>query len=122
MQIYTGMTIGTAAPTKSEMENFPHHMIAAVPPTTDFSCADYAEMAAPIVEDILARGRVPVFYDGTRLYLDAILYGDGLSDSTKNPAVLRQLPGNRAPTPFMGCLPQWVRNLRQPFIQTMCAG
>ena len=69
------------------MENIPHHMIAAVPPTTDFSCADYAEMAAPIVEDILARGRVPVFYGGTRLYLDAILYGDGLSDSTKNPAV-----------------------------------
>lgn len=87
MQIYTGMTIGTAAPTKSEMENIPHHMIAAVPPTTDFSCADYAEMAAPIVEDVLARGRVPVFCGGTGLYLDAILYGDGLSDSTKNPAV-----------------------------------
>ena len=87
MQIYAGMTIGTAAPTRSEMENIPHHMIAAVPPTTDFSCADYAEMAAPIVEDILARGRVPVFCGGIGLYLDAILYCDGLSDSTKNPAV-----------------------------------
>ncbi len=87
MQIYTGMSIGTAAPTESEMENIPHHMIAAVPPTTDFSCADFAEMTAPIVEDILARDRLPVFCGGTGLYLDAVLYGDGLSDSTKNPAV-----------------------------------
>jgi len=65
MQIYTGMTIGTAAPTKSEMKNIPHHMIAAVPPTADFSCADYAQMATPIAENILAKGRLPVFCGGT---------------------------------------------------------
>ncbi len=87
MQIYMGMTIGTAAPTQAEMEGTPHHMIAAVPPTEDFSCADYAEMAVPVVEDVLARGRVPIFCGGTGLYLDAVLYGNGLSDSTKNPAV-----------------------------------
>ena len=87
MQIYTGMTIGTAAPTEEEMGGIPHHMIGTVSPRTEFSCADYAAMAGPIVEDILSRGKLPIFCGGTGLYLDAILYEDGLSDGGKNPAV-----------------------------------
>lgn len=87
MQIYTGMTIGTAAPTQAEMGDIPHHMIAVVPPSADFSCADYAEMAVPIIESILSQGKLPIFCGGTGLYLDAVLYEDGLSESTKNPAV-----------------------------------
>lgn len=87
MQIYKGMTIGTAAPTREEMGEIPHHMIGTVPPGAAFSCADYAAMATPITEEVLARGKLPIFCGGTGLYLDAVLYGDGLSQSTKNPAV-----------------------------------
>lgn len=87
MQIYAGMAIGTAAPTEEEMGGIPHHMIGTVSPGTEFSCADYAAMAGPIVEDILSRGKLPIFCGGTGLYLDAVLYEDGLSDGGKNPAV-----------------------------------
>ena len=87
MQVYKGMSIGTAAPTPEEMGEIPHHMIGVVSPAADFSCADYADMAAPIADEILSRGKLPVFCGGTGLYLDAVLYESGLSDSTKNPMV-----------------------------------
>lgn len=87
MQIYKGMLIGTAAPTKAEMETVPHHMIGAVSPGTDFSCADYAAMAAPIADEILSRGKLPIFCGGTGLYLDAVLYESGLSHSPGDPMV-----------------------------------
>ena len=74
MQVYKGMSIGTAAPTPEEMGEIPHHMIGVVSPAADFSCADYADMAAPIADEILSRGKLPVFCGGTGLYLDAVLY------------------------------------------------
>lgn len=87
MQIYAGMSIGTAAPTQAEMGEIPHHMIGGVTPGTDFSCADYAAMAAPIADEILSRGKLPIFCGGTGLYLDAVLYESGLSDSVGDPMV-----------------------------------
>jgi len=48
MQIYRGMTIGTAAPTEAEMEGVPHHMIAVTEPEEQWSAARYTEMAVPI--------------------------------------------------------------------------
>ena len=46
MQIYKGMTIGTAAPTAEEMEGVPHHMIAVADPAEQWSAARYARAAA----------------------------------------------------------------------------
>ena len=57
MQIYKGMTIGTAAPTAEEMEGVPHHMIAVADPAEQWSAARYARAAVPIVDDILRRGK-----------------------------------------------------------------
>ncbi len=56
MQIYRGMTIGTAAPTAEEMEGVPHHMIAVADPAEQWSAARYAQAAIPIVDDILRPG------------------------------------------------------------------
>ena len=56
MQIYKGMTIGTAAPTAEEMEGVPHHMIAVADPAEQWSAARYARAAVPIVDDILRCG------------------------------------------------------------------
>ena len=75
MQIYQGMVIGTAAPTPEEMEGVPHHMLAIVPPTENYSVARYVEDAAACVDDILARGKVPIVVGGTGLYLDALRKG-----------------------------------------------
>ena len=73
MQIYRGMDIGTAKPTAAEMGGVPHHMIDVADPSERFSAARWAAMASACVDDILARGRVPVVVGGTELYIDALL-------------------------------------------------
>ena len=75
MQIYRGMTIGTAAPTEVEMDGVPHHMIAVTEPGEQWSAARYAQMAVPIVDDILSRGKLPILVGGTGLWLDAVVQG-----------------------------------------------
>ena len=75
MQIYKGMTIGTAAPTAEEMEGVPHHMIAVADPAEQWSAARYARAAVPIVDDILRRGKRPILVGGTGLWLDAVVQG-----------------------------------------------
>lgn len=73
MQIYTGMTIGTAKPTVDEMRGVPHHLIDFVDPHTPFSVADYVKLAAQCVADVHARGRLPILAGGTGLYVRSFL-------------------------------------------------
>ena len=75
MQIYQGMDVGTAKPTKEEQAALPHHLIDFLPPGTPYSAADYAQDAYCTVEEILARGATPLFCGGTGLYLDAARRG-----------------------------------------------
>ena len=75
MQIYRGMTIGTAAPTIEEMDGVPHHMVAIADPEENWSVARFVEEADKCIEDILSRGKLPVLVGGTGLYLDAIIAG-----------------------------------------------
>ena len=79
MQIYRGMTIGTAAPTEEEMDGVPHHMVAVADPAEQWSVAKYAEEAAAVIDDILARGKLPVLVGGTGLWLDAVIRGHGFA-------------------------------------------
>ena len=76
MQIYRRMDIGTAKPTPEEMQGIPHHMIDIVEPEEAFSVSRYCEMAAPIVDDILARGKTAVIAGGTGLYMDSLIKGN----------------------------------------------
>ena len=75
MQIYRTMDIGTAKPTAEEMQGVPHHMLDVADPEEDFSVARYVEMAAACVDDILARGKLPILAGGTGLYIDSLLSG-----------------------------------------------
>ena len=75
MQIYRGMTIGTAAPTAEEMDGVRHHMVAIADPAESWSVARFTEQADLCIEDILRRGKCPVLVGGTGLYLDSILSG-----------------------------------------------
>ena len=79
MQVYRHMAIGTARPTPEEMEGVPHHMMAVAEPEEDFSVARYVAEATPIVDDILARGKVPLIVGGTGLYIDALRRGQTFS-------------------------------------------
>jgi len=91
MQVYRGMTIGTAAPTREEMEGVPHHMIAVADPRENYSVARYAREAGQCVDDILARGKRPIIVGGTGLYLDALLAGREYASGQAGGAVRAQL-------------------------------
>ena len=75
MQIYRRMDIGTAKPTREEMDGVPHHMIDVADPEEDYSAERYRREAVPVVDNILAREKLPIIVGGTGLYLDALLNG-----------------------------------------------
>ena len=91
MQIYRGMTIGTAAPTAAEMEGVPHHMIAVADPAESWSVARFCQAADGCIRDILARGRLPVLAGGTGLYLDALIRGDDFAPGSQGGEVRLRL-------------------------------
>ena len=96
MQIYKGMTIGTAAPTAEEMEGVPHHMIAVADRAEQWSAARYARAAVPIVDDILRRGKRPILVGGTGLWLDAVVQGRPFAGGHAGGAVRRELQAQLA--------------------------
>ena len=79
MQIYKRMDIGTAKPTAEEMEGIPHHMLSVAEPEEDFSVSRYCNMASPIVEDILSRGKTAIIAGGTGLYMDSLIRGNAFA-------------------------------------------
>lgn len=66
MQIYKYMNIGSAKPTKEEMQEIPHYMIDFVEPNERYSVADYKRQATKHIKDIISRGKVPIVVGGTR--------------------------------------------------------
>ena len=72
--IYKGMDIGTAKPTKEEMEGVPHFGLDLVEPGERFTVADWKEYAEKKIKEIRARGHVPIIVGGTGLYIDALIY------------------------------------------------
>ena len=79
MQVYRRMDIGTAKPTMEERHGIVHHMLDVVEPEEDFSVSRYCQTAAPIVDDILARGKTAVIAGGTGLYMDSLIRGNAFS-------------------------------------------
>ena len=91
MQIYKGLTIGTAAPTEAEMDGVPHHMVAVAELEEQWSAARYAQAAIPVIDGILAREKLPVLVGGTGLWLDAAVRGQGFAPGAAGGAVRRRL-------------------------------
>lgn len=73
MQIYKGMDIATAKPTKEEMLDIPHHLIGVVDPSTPLSVFDYCDMARRAIDEITGRGALPVLCGGTGLYYNSLV-------------------------------------------------
>ena len=76
MYVYRGMNIGTAKPSMEEMDGIVHHMIDVAEADEDFSVSKYCEMASPIVDDIVARGKTAIIAGGTGLYMDSLIKGN----------------------------------------------
>ena len=79
MQVYRYMDIGTAKPSLEEREGIPHYMLDVAEPNEAFSVSRYCEMATPILEDILSRGKTAIIVGGTGLYMDALIRGNAFA-------------------------------------------
>lgn len=91
MQIYKGMEIGCATPTEDEMLGVPHHLLSFLSPADDFSCADYGVLAKAKADEVISRGKTPVFCGGTGLYLDSVITVGSLGDGEKDEALREHL-------------------------------
>ncbi len=91
MQIYRGMSIGTAAPTAAEMGRVPHHMVAVAEPGDNWSAARFTAAAGDCIQDILERNKLPVLAGGTGLYLEAVVSGRTFAPGASGGAVRREL-------------------------------
>lgn len=73
--VYRGLDIGAAKPTAEERASVPHHLIDVREPWQPYSAAEFATEARAAIDDILARGRLPILAGGTGLYFRALLHG-----------------------------------------------
>ncbi len=73
MQVYRGMDIGTAKPPAVVRDRVPHHLIDIMDPSENCSAAVYQDYARAAIEDIIARGKLPIVAGGTGLYVSAAL-------------------------------------------------
>lgn len=91
MQIYKHMDIGSAKPSKEELNAVPHHMISIAEPTVNYSLSDYVTEARKVIADIHGRGKIPVIVGGTGLYINTLINNINLSEETPNPNLRREL-------------------------------
>ncbi|MEG2393731.1 MAG: tRNA (adenosine(37)-N6)-dimethylallyltransferase MiaA [Ruthenibacterium sp.] len=91
MQIYRGLSVGTAKVTPAEMQGVSHHLVDFLPPETWFSVAEYAELAKKCIAEITARGKLPIVVGGTGLYLQSIVKGIDFSQQETNFSLRNQL-------------------------------
>ena len=109
MQVYRRMNIGTAKPTPEEMQGIPHHMLDVAEPWEDFSVSRYCELATPIVEDILSRGKTAIIAGGTGLYMDSLIRGNAFAPFPSTG--VRERLEAQADAEGMEAMLAWLRSL-----------
>ncbi|MGN0267498.1 MAG: tRNA (adenosine(37)-N6)-dimethylallyltransferase MiaA [Lachnospiraceae bacterium] len=73
VQVYRRMDIGSAKITKQEMEGIPHYLIDVLEPEEDFNVMVFQQMAKKAMDEIYARGKIPIITGGTGFYIQAVL-------------------------------------------------
>ena len=91
MQIYRGMDIGTAKPTRAEQALVPHHMVDVADPREGYSVARYQADAEACIRDIHSRGRRALLVGGTGLYLRALRHPMAMGDTTGDPSFRKEM-------------------------------
>ncbi len=74
-QVYRGMDIGTAKPSREIRARIPHHLIDILDPSQSYSAGRFRSDALALIEAIARRGRLPILVGGTMLYFHALLRG-----------------------------------------------
>jgi tRNA dimethylallyltransferase len=88
--VYRGMDIGTAKPSRAERDCVPHHLIDILDPRDSYSVRQFRDDAIRLVNEVLARGKLPLLVGGTMLYFKGLQ--DGLDDlPPADPALRAQI-------------------------------
>ncbi len=87
-QVFRGMDIGTAKPGAEVRRRVPHHLVDIIEPDEIFSAWDFVEQTRRLIEEIRARGRIPLLAGGTMLYFHA--FENGLNRLPQADASLRR--------------------------------
>lgn len=90
-QVFRGLDLGSGKVTAREMQGIRHHLIDVREPGEFFSMADFQRMSYAAIDDILARGKLPMIVGGTGLYVDSVLDGYLLSDTEPDLAYRAEL-------------------------------
>ena len=90
-QVFRGLDLGSGKITPEEMQGVPHHLLDVCEPGEFFSMHDFQRLAYQAIDDVHARGRVPVLAGGTGLYVDAVCDGYVLSNIEPDLAYRREL-------------------------------
>lgn len=91
MQIYRGLSIGTAQPTPQELEQVPHHLVSFLDVRESFSVSDYVKLAHETILSIFSRGKLPVLVGGTGLYARSLLRGFSFEDNCRDEQLRQKL-------------------------------
>lgn len=95
MQVYRGMSIGTAKISIEEMQGVPHHLLDIKEPEESFSVAEYQGLVRGKIEEIQSRGKLPILVGGSGLYVQAVLFDyrftDGQVDEKVRAALYEEL-------------------------------
>jgi tRNA dimethylallyltransferase len=75
VQIYRGFDVGSGKPSPEESARAPHHLVSVIDPLEPMDAATWAALASRAIDDVRARGRVPIVCGGTFLWIKALLYG-----------------------------------------------
>ena len=89
-QIYRGMDIGTAKPSKEEQSLFPHHCIDICNPDEHFSAGKFAQYARTCIDNSINQDRIPIIVGGSGLYIQALCEGFFSFESKENSLDIRQ--------------------------------
>jgi tRNA dimethylallyltransferase len=107
--MYCEFDIGTAKPTAEERTRAPHHLLDCVAPSSHMTAGEYARQARQVIEEIKARGHLPILVGGTGLYLRALL--EGLFPGPQRSEELRERLRERAESRGPGYLHRVLRRL-----------
>lgn len=91
MQIYKNLDVGTAKPSIEERQGVLHYLLDFLPPETPYSVADFTAAADPLIQEITARGKLPLVVGGTGLYITSLLNGTAFAPEKTDPAIRARL-------------------------------
>ncbi|MCT4565181.1 MAG: tRNA (adenosine(37)-N6)-dimethylallyltransferase MiaA [Maledivibacter sp.] len=91
MQIYKYLDIGSAKPTKEEIQGVTHYLIDEIDPRTEFSVSQYRDLAKKYIDKIISKNKIPIVAGGTGLYVNSLIYDMDFSSAKSDNSIRERL-------------------------------